>query len=126
MRNRVPVARRSRLATFAVTFALVAQGFRPTTAAEAKSKKTPPEPPAKLSLEPAKFEFSNPRTTLQLVASGAYGGDRVRDLTADVKLTSSDPKIARIRGTTVIPVSDGTAKITAKIGERAATAEVVV
>ncbi len=132
MRNRVPVARRSRLATFALILALplalvlVAQGLRPATAAEAKSKKTPPEPPAKLALEPAKFEFSNPRTTLQLVASGTYAGDRVRDLTADVKLISSDPKIARIKGTTVIPVSDGTAKITAKIGDRAATAEVVV
>ena len=43
-----------------------------------------------------------------------------------MKLTSSDPKIARIKGTTVIPVSDGTVKITAKIGEREATADVVV
>ena len=80
----------------------------------------------KLSLVPSKFEFSNPRGTLQLVATGTYAHDRIRDLTADVKLTSSDPKVARIKGTTVIPVGDGTARITAKIGDREATAEVVV
>jgi hypothetical protein len=90
------------------------------------SKKVAVEPPAKLSLVPSKFEFFNPRSTLQLVATGTYAHDRIRDLTADVKLTSSDPNVARIKGTAVVPVGDGTATITAKIGEREATAEVVV
>jgi hypothetical protein len=96
------------------------------TAPAAKTKQVAVEPPVKLALEPSKFELSTTRSTLQLVATGTYAGQRVRDLTADVTLTSSDPKIARIKGTTVIPVSDGTVKITAKIGEREATADVVV
>jgi len=96
------------------------------TGADANAKKRAVEPPVTLSLEPSKFELSNPRGALQLVATGTYAQDRVRDLTADVKLTSSDPKIACVKGTIVIPVSDGTAKITAKIGDREATSAVVV
>jgi Protein of unknown function (DUF1553)/Protein of unknown function (DUF1549)/Bacterial Ig-like domain (group 2) len=138
MTYRVPTGRsfRHTAPVFVMMATLALQGGQRTTAADqpanpkkaavAKVKKVAAEPPIKLTLEPSKFEFSTPRSTLQLVATGTYARDRVRDLTGDVMLTSSDPKIARIKGTTVIPVGDGTAKITAKIGEREATAEVVV
>jgi Protein of unknown function (DUF1553)/Protein of unknown function (DUF1549) len=96
------------------------------TSKPAASAKKEVEPPVTLSLEPAKAELDTPRATLQLVATGKYAHDRVRDLTADVKLTSSDPNVARVKGSLIVPVSDGTAKITAKIGNREATAEVVV
>jgi hypothetical protein len=140
MRYPIPVCRRFRRS--ASVFALVATfalaGAERGTAADQPSnspkkatsssqvKKVAVAPPARLSLEPAKFELSNPRSTLQLVATGAYDHDRVRDLTADVKFTSSDPKVVRIKGSMIAPVSDGTAKITAKIGDRQATAEITV
>jgi Protein of unknown function (DUF1553)/Protein of unknown function (DUF1549) len=95
-------------------------------AAAAKAKTVAVEPPVKLSLEPAKLELSNPRTTVQLIATGTYAGDRVRDLTADIKLTSSDPNVARVKGTTLVPVGDGTANIVGKVGNREATADVIV
>ncbi|HET6327599.1 MAG TPA: DUF1553 domain-containing protein [Planctomycetaceae bacterium] len=140
MTYRVPAGRcfRDTAPVFVMLATLALLGAQPASAADpaskagkktatvAKVKKVAVEPPIKLTLEPSKFELSTPRCTLQLVATGTYASDRVRDLTADVTLTSSDPKIIRIKGTTVIPVGDGTAKIIAKIGEREATSEVVV
>jgi hypothetical protein len=94
--------------------------------ADSKAKKVAVEPPSKLSLEPSKADLVGPRSTLQLVVTGLYAHDRVRDLTGDVKLTSSDATVARIQGTTVVPVSDGTATISAKIGDREAASEITV
>ena len=45
---------------------------------------------------------------------------------ADVKLQSSDEKVVRIEDSVAIPVANGTATITAAVGEQTATAEVVV
>ncbi len=140
MTYRVPAGRcfRDTAPVFVMLATLALLGDQPASAADqaskagkktatvAKVKKVAVQPPIKLTLEPSKFELSTPRCTLQLVATGTYASDRVRDLTADVTLTSSDPKIARIKGTTVIPVGDGTTKIIAKIGEHEATSEVVV
>src|SRR5271169_6893776 len=116
MRNAVSPGRRFRRA--ALVFALAATlvplcerlgsadepSSKPSkkTTADSKSKKAAVEPPQKLSLVPSKFEFSNPRGTLQLVATGTYSQNRVRDLTADVKLTSSDPNVARVKGSVVV------------------------
>src|SRR5580704_11042438 len=130
MRNAASPGRHFRRAALplalATAFVPLCAGFGAADDSSKPTKKVAVAPPEKLSLVPSKFEFANPRGTLQLVATGTYALDRIRDLTADVKLTSSDPKIARIKGTTVIPVGDGTAKVTAKIGDREATAEVVV
>jgi hypothetical protein len=96
-----------------------------STAASKKAKVALPTPAA-LSLEPAKFELRGHRASLQLVASGKYSSNRVLDLTSDAKYTSSDPKVARIEGSVVLPVADGAAKITVTYGGRQATAAVVV
>jgi Protein of unknown function (DUF1553)/Protein of unknown function (DUF1549) len=96
------------------------------SAAVSKKAKTPLPLPASLSLEPSKFELRGHRASLQLVATGQYEANRVLDLTAYVKYTSSNPKIARVEGSLVIPVADGSATITAKIGDRQATTAVVV
>ena len=60
------------------------------------------------------------------MTTGQYGTNRLLDLTADAKYTSSDPKIARVEGSLVLPVADGTATITARFANREATAAIVV
>jgi hypothetical protein len=135
MTSPIPVGRRMRSATLvlaaAVTLALLStrpsMASKPTkTPVTVKVKRLNVEPPTKLSLDPVKFEIVGPRGSLQLVATGSYSNDRLLDLTSDVKFTSSDTKIAQIKGTTVVPVGDGTVTITARIGGREANAEVVV
>ena len=60
------------------------------------------------------------------MATGQYAANRVLDLTGEAKYVSSDPKIARVEGSTVLPVADGTATIIAIVGDRQATATVIV
>ena len=96
------------------------------SAAQVKKVKAAVPPPASLSLEPSKFELRGSRASLQLVATGKYDANRVRDLTADVKYTSSDPKVARVDGSVVVPIADGKATITAALGDRQAAATIVV
>src|SRR4051812_37971549 len=55
------------------------------------AKAPPVAPPSRLAIEPAKFELRGHRAQLQLVVTGTYAGERIRDLTSDVKYTSSDP-----------------------------------
>jgi len=116
----------------AVAFAFISAAVI-ASAAESKAVKKPAaakkaavEPPASLALAPSKYELRGNRSSLQLVATGTYSGDRIRDLTADVKYISSNPKVARVDGSMVIPVGEGAAQITATIGDRKATAEISV
>jgi hypothetical protein len=83
------------------------------------------ESPTALIVETAKFELTGPRARQQLVISGRFGED-IRDVTHLVELTSSDPNVVRIDGTRALPVADGAARITVKLGGQTATAEVTV
>ena len=94
-------------------------------AATKKAKVVLPNPDS-LTLEPAKFELHGHRADLQLVATGRYASNRVLDLTGEAKYISSDPKIARVEGSTVLPVADGIVTIIAIVGDRHATATVTV
>ena len=82
--------------------------------------------PTGLSLAPGKFELRGSRAQQQLVISGTYTADDVRDLTTGVTLTSSNPAVVKIEGTLAKPVADGTAQVTATIGGLTASAEVTV
>lgn len=82
--------------------------------------------PTGLSLAPGKFELRGSRAQQQLVISGTYTADDVRDLTAGVTLTSSNPAVVKIEGALAKPVADGTAQVTATIGGLTASAEVTV
>ena len=75
--------------------------------------------PARVSLSTT---VARQRIIVQEVADGKYGGQRGKG----VKLTSSDPAIARIEESLVIPVKNGTATITASLDGQQATAEVTV
>jgi hypothetical protein len=83
--------------------------------------------PTAISLDPGKFELRGHRAQQQLIVSGTFSSDDVRDLThAGVQFASSNPAIVKIEGTLAIPVADGTAQITATLGVAKATAEVTV
>lgn len=82
--------------------------------------------PTGLSLAPGKFELRGSRAQQQLVISGTYTADDVRDLTTGVTLTSSNPAVVKIEGTLAKPVADGTAQVTATIGGLTSSAEVTV
>ncbi len=75
--------------------------------------------PARVSLSTT---VARQRIIVQEVTDGKYGGQRGKG----VKLTSSDPAIARIEEGLVIPVNNGTATITASLDGQQATAEVTV
>ncbi len=94
--------------------------------AVAKTAKSPLPVPQALVLEPAKFELRGHRSSLQLVTTGQYAANQLLDLTGDAKYTSSDPQVVRVEGSTVRPVADGTATITATFGVRTAKTAIVV
>ena len=61
-----------------------------------------------------------------LLVETRRGEDFVGEVAAGIEWTSSDPKIVQIKEGVAIPVGNGTAKLTAKIGERTAVSEVTV
>lgn len=73
--------------------------------------------PGAISLDPGKFELRGGRAQQQLVVSGTFSADDIRDLTnAGVQFASSNPAVVKIEGTLAKPVADGTAQITATLG----------
>ena len=92
---------------------------------------TPEQPsqvdqPDSLEISPASFELKGYRARQQLVLTGLYPEEIVRDLTHSASLVSSNPEILTIDGTIVVPVADGTATITATVGGKEAVAQVTV
>ena len=83
--------------------------------------------PGAISLDPGKFELRGVRAQQQLIVSGTFSADDIRDLTnLGVQYTSSNPAVVKIEGTLAKPVADGTAQVTATLGALKATAEVTV
>ncbi len=82
--------------------------------------------PTALSLNPGKFELRGPRAQQQLVVSGTFSADDLRDLTTGVTFASSNPNVVKIEGTLAKPVADGTAQVTVTLGGLTAAAEVTV
>ncbi|WLD14178.1 DUF1549 and DUF1553 domain-containing protein [Planctellipticum variicoloris] len=82
--------------------------------------------PVQLQLEPGRFPLVGKRAQQQLVLTGKYAGEELRDLTGVAKFESSDPNVVRIDGMIVRPVGDGAAKITAVVGPLTAVVEVQV
>src|SRR5262245_14131829 len=82
--------------------------------------------PGAISLDPGKFELRGTRAQQQLVVSGTFSAEDIRDLTTAVTFASSNPNVVKIEGTLAKPVGDGTAQITATLGALTASAEVTV
>lgn len=82
--------------------------------------------PAALGLEPAKFDLSGQRARQQLMVTGRYSGDDLRDLTRVATYVSSNPSVVKIENSIALPVGNGEATITASIGPQTVSVPVVV
>lgn len=82
--------------------------------------------PALLQFAPGHVQLHTARSRQQLAITGFYGPEDIRDVTADVQFESSDSKVVTIDGSIARPAGNGSATITARLGEQTATAAVVV
>ncbi len=82
--------------------------------------------PVGLAIEPGRFELINKRTQQQLLVTGKYSGDEVRDLTAAATFASSNPAVAKVEGSVVLPVGNGEAVVTATVAGQTASVPVLV
>lgn len=75
---------------------------------------------------PSKFTLTGPTSRQQLLLERVVGNHFVGQLTNGLIFASADTNLVRIEGDLALPVGNGVAKITARCGDRTATAEVVV
>src|SRR5260370_20524470 len=75
---------------------------------------------------PAKFSLSGPQSRQELLVAQIRGKSFTGQLTNDLTFASSDTNIVRIEGGVALPVTNGTATISARRGHRSATAQVKV
>src|SRR6185312_4605942 len=79
-----------------------------------------------LVLLPAEIKLSGAEARQTLVVEQSRDGRFVGQLTEGVALESSDPKVVKIEAGEARPVGNGEATVTAKLGDRTATAKVTV
>jgi len=96
------------------------------TAANASSAAEPSDSaevigaPTAVTLEPGAITLVGPRSRQQLLVTGQYTSAEQRDLTGLVPVGSSNPAVARVEGTVVLPVGNGECHIVAVVGSQAA------
>ena len=82
--------------------------------------------PASVIIEPGRFELQTNRSQQQLLVTGKYAGEDVRDLTAAATFAASNPAVVKIEGSIVLPVGNGEAIVTATVAGQTATVPVLV
>ncbi len=82
--------------------------------------------PAALAIEPTTINLIGPRSRQQLLVTGKYAGDEVRDLTGLIPVGSSNLAVARVDGSTVLPVANGECVIVAMAGSQATVIPCIV
>ncbi len=75
---------------------------------------------------PAQFSLSGPQSRQELLVEQIRGKSFTGQPTNDLTFASSDTNIVRIEGGVALPVTNGTATISARRGHRSATAQVKV
>lgn len=79
-----------------------------------------------LTLLPAKVSLSTTQARQRLLVQRLEGEQFLGQARDGLSYESSDPKVVRVEDGVAIPVGDGTATITARVGDQTAKAEVVV
>ena len=74
----------------------------------------------RLEVFPREILLSGPRASAQLVVTQYEAGGKLRDVTAEARLTSSDEKVALVQGGKIVPVADGAAQITVEFAGQTA------
>src|SRR4030095_14017819 len=80
----------------------------------------------KLVLLPTEIALSSPEARQTLVVQRQVGSQFHGQVAAGVEYSSSNEKVVRVEGGTAIPVANGSATITTRVGDASATASVVV
>ncbi|MEX2176255.1 MAG: DUF1549 domain-containing protein, partial [Pirellulaceae bacterium] len=80
------------------------------------------DPTGQLVLLPPEIQLSSPEARQMLVAQWQQDDQFQQQANQDVQLASSDEKVVRIENGLAVPVANGSATITAKVGEQMATA----
>ena len=79
-----------------------------------------------LAVLPAEFTLSGSEARQRILVQAVTDGRVVGQLTDGVALSSSDAKVVKIEDGFVVPVGNGKATLTAKVGDQSATATVTV
>lgn len=77
-------------------------------------------------LEPASFQLLGLRARQQVIATGVTSNGDVFDLTGRVEFQSSNPAVARIEGSQIVPVTNGECQITVTVAGQTSTATCAV
>jgi hypothetical protein len=88
-----------------------------------------PKPLAGLSsieIYPAEFKLLGNRSRQQIVVTGNFGSDDIRDITHLVELQSTNSAIVRMDGSIAMPTANGDAEVIAIAGELNSQAKVTV
>ncbi|HEX4129308.1 MAG TPA: DUF1549 domain-containing protein [Pirellulales bacterium] len=80
----------------------------------------------RLVLLPEKFTLSDAEARERILVERQHDGQFVGQVTEGVEFSSSNPKVVVVEDGIARPVGNGTATITAKAGDRQATAEITV
>ncbi len=80
----------------------------------------------RIALLPAQISLSTSESWQRLVVERVSDEQFVGDVTVDTEFSSSDEQVVQIRSGVAVPVGDGTATITAKVGDATATSSVTV
>jgi hypothetical protein len=79
-----------------------------------------------IAILPADSILKTPESRQRLIVQEMERGEVGRQVVGPIEWSSSDPEVATVAGGVVTPVKDGRATITAKVGDRVATAAVAV
>jgi hypothetical protein len=82
--------------------------------------------PERIEVYPAKFKLDGSREKLQLVVTGYYPDGKKQDLTRAAQFVSSNPAVAALAASVVLPKQDGQAEIRVSVGGKEATAAIDV
>lgn len=81
--------------------------------------------PASLTVAPEKIVLTGKRARQQLIVTGQYANNELRDLTPAAEFVAAAP-IVKIENGVVLPVANGTTQVVAKISGKEARVEVTV
>ena len=82
--------------------------------------------PVRIELFPPRFRLDGQRRRMQLIVSGHYGDGQVQDLTRVAEFSTSNPQVVEVVQGVARPTGDGVARMTVRVGELHAEAEVEV
>lgn len=82
--------------------------------------------PASIIFEQAKVELVGKRSRQQLLVTGKYSGDNVRDLTSFATYATSNPAVVSLDGSVALPAGNGEATVSATVAGQTITLPVVV